>query len=41
VAGAPAKLIDCGAGIDTVRVNSNERNRVRHCERVFVTTKVR
>lgn len=37
IAGAPAKLIDCGAGIDTVRLNSDERRVVRHCERVFVT----
>jgi hypothetical protein len=41
VAGAPAKLIDCGPGIDTVRVNSDERKRIRHCEHVFVTAKVR
>ena len=37
IAGAPVKLIDCGPGIDTVRINSNEINRVRHCEHVFVT----
>jgi Ca2+-binding RTX toxin-like protein len=41
VAGAPARLIDCGAGVDTVRINSDERKRLRHCEHVFVTSKVR
>jgi hypothetical protein len=41
IAGAPAKLIDCGPGVDTVRINSNERTRVRHCEKVFVTHLVR
>jgi hypothetical protein len=41
IAGAPARLIDCGPGVDTVRINSDERKRVRHCEHVFVTHKVR
>lgn len=41
IAGPPAKLIDCGPGIDTVRINPNERNRIRHCERVFVSYQVR
>jgi hypothetical protein len=41
IAGAPAKLIDCGPGVDSVRVNSDEVRRVRHCEHVFVTRKVR
>jgi RTX calcium-binding nonapeptide repeat (4 copies) len=37
IAGAPAKLVDCGPGVDTVRVNSDEVKRVRNCEHVFVT----
>jgi RTX calcium-binding nonapeptide repeat (4 copies) len=41
IAGVAAKLVDCGKGIDTVRINSNERKRVRHCEHVFITKLVR
>jgi hypothetical protein len=40
-ASAPARVINCGGGIDTVRINSNERRALRHCERVFVTSLVR
>jgi Ca2+-binding RTX toxin-like protein len=36
--GRPA-FVDCGPGTDTVRINSNERNRTRHCERVELVTK--
>jgi hypothetical protein len=32
----PAASINCGAGSDVVRVNRNERKRVRGCERVAV-----
>lgn len=38
-AGPPTK-IDCGGGVDTVRINSNEVRHIRHCERVFVTTRL-
>lgn len=34
-AGPPAR-IDCGPGFDTVRINYNERRRLRNCERVFI-----
>src|SRR3954451_14782150 len=38
-AGAKAK-VDCGAGVDTVRINNNELRSVKHCERIFVTTRL-
>jgi Ca2+-binding RTX toxin-like protein len=38
-AGFPAR-VDCGPGNDTVRINNNEINRVKNCERVFVTTRL-
>jgi hypothetical protein len=38
-AGAPAK-VNCGKGIDTVRVNNNETKFVKNCERIFVTTRL-
>ncbi|HEX6713352.1 MAG TPA: calcium-binding protein [Thermoleophilaceae bacterium] len=38
-AGAPAK-VDCGPGIDTVRINHNELRSIKHCERVLVTTRL-
>lgn len=34
-AGPPAR-VDCGPGHDTVRMNNNERRRVRHCEIRYV-----
>ena len=39
-AGPPAR-IDCGRGFDTVRINFNERSRIRNCERVFVISLTR
>jgi Ca2+-binding RTX toxin-like protein len=38
-AGARAK-VDCGSGIDTVRINNNELRSIKHCEHVFVTTRL-
>lgn len=38
-AGARAK-VDCGAGVDTVRINNNELRSVKHCERILVTTRL-
>lgn len=38
-AGAPAK-IDCGGGMDTLRINNNELRNHRNCERVLVTTRL-
>lgn len=38
-AGARAK-VDCGGGIDTVRVNNNELRSIRNCERILVTTRL-
>jgi Ca2+-binding RTX toxin-like protein len=38
-AGAKAK-VDCGPGVDTVRINNNELRSVKHCERIFVTTRL-
>src|SRR3954454_10953860 len=38
-AGAKAK-VHCGAGVDTVRINNNELHTVKHCEHVFVTTRL-
>jgi Ca2+-binding RTX toxin-like protein len=38
-AGPPAR-VDCGAGIDTIRINNNEIRTIKHCERVFVTTRL-
>lgn len=37
-AGPPAR-INCGPGIDTLRINTNELRRHRNCERVLVTTR--
>lgn len=39
-AGPPAR-IDCGPGVDTVRINQNEIHKIKHCERVFVTTRLK
>ncbi|MFL5895346.1 MAG: calcium-binding protein [Thermoleophilaceae bacterium] len=39
-AGPPAK-VDCGPGVDTVRINNNEIHKIKHCERVFVTTRLK
>jgi hypothetical protein len=33
--------VDCGSGFDIVRVNTNERHRIRNCERIFVISLVR
>jgi Ca2+-binding RTX toxin-like protein len=38
-AGFPA-TVDCGPGVDTVRINHNELGRIKNCERVFVTTRL-
>jgi hypothetical protein len=38
-AGARAK-VDCGAGVDTVRINNNELRSTKHCERILVTTRL-
>lgn len=38
-AGSKSK-VDCGPGIDTVRINNNELRSVKNCERVFVTTRL-
>jgi Ca2+-binding RTX toxin-like protein len=38
-AGARAK-VDCGPGIDTVRVNNNELRSTKHCENILVTTRL-
>ncbi|MEX2197050.1 MAG: calcium-binding protein [Thermoleophilaceae bacterium] len=35
----PAARIDCGSGIDTIRINTNELRRHRNCERVLVATR--
>ena len=32
----PAVRVDCGPGIDSLRINGNERTRHRNCERVLV-----
>jgi Ca2+-binding RTX toxin-like protein len=41
VATADARAkVDCGAGIDTVRLNNNELRSVKHCERILVTTRL-
>jgi Ca2+-binding RTX toxin-like protein len=34
----PAASVDCGAGPDKARINTNERRRVKHCEVVHVFT---
>ncbi|MBA2504423.1 MAG: hypothetical protein H0V29_00595 [Thermoleophilaceae bacterium] len=39
-AGPPSR-INCGPGVDTVRVNFNERKRTKNCERILATTRVR
>jgi Ca2+-binding RTX toxin-like protein len=38
-AGARAK-VDCGGGIDTIRINNNELKSVKHCEHILVTTRL-
>jgi hypothetical protein len=38
-AGSRAK-VDCGPGIDTVRINNNELHSIKHCERILVTTRL-
>src|SRR4029079_10126393 len=38
-AGARAK-VDCGAGIDTLRINNNELGTHKHCENILVTTRL-
>lgn len=38
-AGPPAH-VDCGSGIDTVRINNNELHTIKHCEHVLVTTRL-
>ena len=38
-AGASAK-VDCGPGIDTVRINHNELHTIKHCEHILVTTRL-
>jgi Ca2+-binding RTX toxin-like protein len=38
-AGARAK-VDCGPGVDTVRVNNNELRSLKHCENILVTTRL-
>ena len=35
----PAARVDCGRGIDTLRINTNELGRHRNCERVLVATR--
>lgn len=37
----PAAFVDCGPGKDRVRINKNERNRVRNCEFVDITRRIR
>ena len=39
-AAGPPSRVDCGKGVDTVRVNNNELRSVRNCERVLVTTRL-
>jgi Ca2+-binding RTX toxin-like protein len=39
-AGARAK-VDCGGGVDTIRINNNELHSIKHCENVFVTTRLK
>jgi Ca2+-binding RTX toxin-like protein len=36
----PATKVDCGPGVDTVRINQNELHTIKNCERVFVTTRL-
>jgi Ca2+-binding RTX toxin-like protein len=38
-AGARAK-VDCGPGIDTIRINNNELHSIKHCEHILVTTRL-
>jgi hypothetical protein len=38
-AGAAAK-VDCGGGVDTIRINNNELHSIKHCENVLVTTRL-
>lgn len=38
-AGARSK-VDCGKGLETVRVNNNELRSIRNCERILVTTRL-
>jgi hypothetical protein len=37
----PGARINCGSGRDTVRINRNERRRLRGCERIFVVRRSR
>jgi Ca2+-binding RTX toxin-like protein len=39
-AGARAK-VDCGGGVDTIRINNNELHSIKHCENVLVTTRLK
>ena len=36
----PAAFVDCGPGRDRVRINNNERRRVRNCELVDVFVRI-
>jgi Ca2+-binding RTX toxin-like protein len=36
----PASKVNCGPGVDSVRINNNEINHVKNCEHVFVTTRL-
>jgi hypothetical protein len=37
----PASYVNCGPGVDSVRINSNERRRLRGCERVLMVRSLR
>ena len=40
-AAGPRAKVDCGGGIDTIRINNNELRSIKHCERVLVTTRLK
>jgi Ca2+-binding RTX toxin-like protein len=37
----PRAKVDCGGGIDTIRINNNELRSIKHCERILVTTRLK
>jgi hypothetical protein len=39
-AGAPVR-VDCGPGLDTIRINHNEIHTIKNCENVLVTTRLK
>ena len=41
VGSAALAHVDCGAGTDTIRINHNELHKIKHCENVLVTTRLK